>query len=255
MLKVRFAATLFITAIVFLASACAGFHQLAPDQDPNCGNPARIARFQFSSNIFRQSSTLSVKAVRDNSPAGEIELTGHCSTGWGVQGPAKLANKHRNLVIDARAPVGSKIVVFYRTGSQAVRRTITVIKKDAVVLTGWRRQTSIEGCANATEVGELEFTDENAFAVTFSPFETYKDYWGSYRFDQSTGSIVMTVEGGNMIPEGLKLDRQAHFEGEHLVLDGLFLGNRDPGSMVEPVIENDQLVGWRKISMQCRYTF
>ncbi len=75
-------------------------------------------------------------------------------------------------------------------------------------------------------VAELEFDADAAgrFAVTFVPFETYKDYWGRYRFDPASGALVLTVERGNAVPEDLDLDGRARFaaDGELIVEDIAF---------------------------------
>jgi hypothetical protein len=75
-------------------------------------------------------------------------------------------------------------------------------------------------------VGELEFSGENRFSVTFNPFESYRDYWGTYSFDPATKRLTMTVEGGNFVPPGLDLEGTADLGPDGLVLTDMFLGTR-----------------------------
>lgn len=95
-----------------------------------------------------------------------------------------------------------------------------------MVLTGTWSQSAAEGCEGIEPVRELKFSPDH-FSVTFTPFETYQDYWGTYSFDPATGALHLRVEGGNNTPDGLDLDGTAMLADGHLVLDGLFLGNRN----------------------------
>jgi hypothetical protein len=64
------------------------------------------------------------------------------------------------------------------------------------------------------------------FSVTWKPFETYKDYWGTYVLNADDGTIQMVVAAGNYVPEdfdgtgSLVLD-----EAGDLVLRGVWLGS------------------------------
>ena len=37
-------------------------------------------------------------------------------------------------------------------------------------------------------IGELQFFSEGKFSVTYTPVESYRDYWGSYEWDNDTGT-------------------------------------------------------------------
>ena len=63
--------------------------------------------------------------------------------------------------------------------------------------TGLRERTEV---APALAIRELIFDPDGSFAVTWVPFESYKDYWGTYTFDLSQGTLELTVTGGNTIP-------------------------------------------------------
>jgi hypothetical protein len=86
----------------------------------------------------------------------------------------------------------------------------------------------VTGCLVTEPVGELEFSPGNRFAVTFRPFETYRDYWGRFEFDPATGKLKLIVEGGNFVPDVLDLEGEADVSAGALVLRNLYLGSRSP---------------------------
>lgn len=181
----------------------------------------------FDTDVHRQGATIRITPRAARPPAGTRELPMHCTSDWAITGPATLSPDRRSITIAPDAPPGSAIRISYRAVTGPVQQTIVVIGRDEVVLTGTRGQRSVEGCDVSMPVGELEFSVGNRFAVTFQPFETYKDYWGSYSFDPATGRLVMTVSGGNFQPPGLDLDGTARIEGNRLILEGMYLGSRD----------------------------
>lgn len=194
--------------------------------DPAC-HPFRHSTFlDTDTHIYRQGSQIRLTPRVDQAPGGTPELPLHCTGGWTVSGPATLSADRRTLSIAPDASVGSEVVVGFRHNEDAVTARFRIVGRDAVVLTGSRSQQAVEGCSVPDAIGELEFGPENRFSVTFQPFETYRDYWGSYNFDPATGALRMTIAGGNFVPSGLDLDGRAEFVSGRLVLTGMFLGSR-----------------------------
>jgi hypothetical protein len=219
---------LLIAAAAGLA-ACAG---LAPPEPPRLPDPACHAERDFafletSPNVYRQGAAIALRPMVDLSPAGQDELPPRCTSGWTVSGPARLSADHRTLTIDGAAPVGARIDVGFAWLGRPVTARLTVVARDAVVLTGTRSQRSVAGCDSADPVRELEFGANGRFAVTFQPFETYRDYWGTYAFDAAAGSLRLTVEGGNFVPPGLILQGPATLVEGRLILTGFYLGTRN----------------------------
>jgi hypothetical protein len=91
-------------------------------------------------------------------------------------------------------------------------------------------------CGDGSEVepeqviGELRLGADNRFGVTWSPFEVYVDYWGSYTFDLETGAIELTVDGGNYVPDDIDPIGTFALEGDDLVLRDLWLGTPQDGA-------------------------
>jgi len=189
--------------------------------------PGHFTFLATDTTIYRQGATVRVTPTVDIAPAGTRALPLHCTSGWTVTGAARLSEDRTTLVIDPDAPPGSEIVVRFLYAGEPVQGRFRVVGRDEVVLTGRRGQQRVEGCVGADPVRELEFSPGSRFSVTFTPFETYRDYWGSYSFDPATGALRMTVEGGNFVPAGLDLEGQAVLTGGRLILRGFYLGSRN----------------------------
>jgi hypothetical protein len=176
--------------------------------------------------LYRQGAVVRVTPMADMSPAGAVELPLRCTSDWSIEGPATLAPDRKSVAIAPDAPVGAAIVLRFRHQYEAVEARFKVIARDAIVLTGHWAQQSLEGCTASEPVRELVFAPENRFSVTFMPFESYEDYWGTYSFDPGTKRLRLTVENGNFIPPNLDLDGEAELADGRLRLTGLYLGDR-----------------------------
>lgn len=189
-------------------------------------DPHHFIFLETDSTIYRQGQTVRLTPRYDMSPAGTREIPLACTSGWSLAGPARLSADHGSFAIDPAAPVGAEIVLGYRFGAETAEARFRVIGRDEIVLTGTRGQRAVEGCDGLAPVRELVFAPGNRFAVTFQPFETYKDYWGTHTFDPSAGAFVMQVENGNNIPPGLDLEGRANLDAAgRLILGGVYLGN------------------------------
>lgn len=213
----------------------------------SCGLTTSTPYLGTSTEIFRQGADVPLRPmVQPIGYGGPAPLPPACISRWEAPDPAlaRLSPDGRTLSIAKDAPPGSRIKVSYIVGDESFGRQFEVIAADAVVLTGTRSQKSVESCPAGEPVRELAFHPNGRFGVTFVPFETYVDYWGTYRFDQATGALKLAVEGGNYRPPFLDLEGTARFEGERLVLDGFYLGDRNGGDF-----------GWGGKPPSCRYTF
>ncbi|HEX8571513.1 MAG TPA: hypothetical protein VF759_02045 [Allosphingosinicella sp.] len=198
-----------------------------PLPDPACYPPGyHFAFLETDTQIFRQGATIRVTPTANVAPAGTQALPLSCTSDWSVTGPATLSPDRTRLTIDPDAEPGATVSIGFVHAGKPVSARLTVIGRDSVVLTGRRSQQRMEGCEIPDKVGELEFYPGNRFAVTFMPFETYQDYWGTYEFDPAGGRLALKVEGGNFVPPGLDLEGRAELEAGRLVLRDMFLGSR-----------------------------
>ena len=90
-------------------------------------------------------------------------------------------------------------------------------------LVGMWRQDG-EGCPENSAIQELVFTGGGDFSVTWTPFEVYKDYWGTYTYDPETGAVHLEVESGNQIPEDIVPDGSVIAGETGLSFEGLSFG-------------------------------
>jgi hypothetical protein len=199
-----------------------------PPPDTACFPPGyHFAFLATSTTVYRQGASVGITPTVDISPAGTQALPLRCTSSWSVSGPAKLSADRTRIEIDPDAAPGATVSVSFRHGGKAVGAELRVIGRDEVVLTGSWSQRSAGGCEAADPVRELVFRPGNRFAVTFYPFETYQDYWGSYEFDPATGRLLLKVEGGNFTPPGLDLEGKAGLESGRLTLSEMFLGSKN----------------------------
>lgn len=214
---------------VLAAAACVREPPQPPQlPDSTCFPPGHhFAFIGTDTGLYRQGAEIRVTPRVNMAPAGTPDLPLHCVADWSVTGPATLSADRTTLRIAPDAPIGSIVVVSARHGDDPLALRLRVIGRDEVVLTGRRSQQAVEGCSIPDPIGELEFHGENRFSVTFRPFETYRDYWGTYAFDPATGALRLTVERGNFVPPGLDLEGRAELASGRLVLRDMFLGSRE----------------------------
>jgi hypothetical protein len=117
-------------------------------------------------------------------------------------------------------------------GRRVVDIEVHVFNPDENPLVGlWREQGQFtceerEYVDPAETIGELEFRADGRFSVTWAPFEEYRDYWGTYSFNLAAGTLVLDVEGGNHVPEGIDTEGAFSIDDEgQLVLEEMWLGS------------------------------
>jgi hypothetical protein len=145
---------------------------------------------------------------------------------------AHLDPKTGILTIDPGTPSGSVFVVRadVERGRHVVETQVNIFTPEANPLIGvWREEAQL-ACESGTEVvpaeaiAELLFFADGTFAVTWFPFESYKDYWGTYTFDLAQETLELTVTGGNTIPPDVDGEGRFAVDATGLVLSELWLG-------------------------------
>jgi hypothetical protein len=189
----------------------------------------------------RPGATLSIGAV--TGPWAMESVPARCLTDWRVSSAAvTLSADHERLTVAADATPGETVEISALMAGRRVTVSVRMVGATEISLTGYWSQKAVD-CAGGRQpsepVRELHFDDKGGYSVTFTPFESYKDYWGAFALDAATGDLVMTYDGGNRGADGLDLAGKASLgEGDQLVLDGVFLGDRqDP------------------VTRSCRYVF
>ena len=97
----------------------------------------------------------------------------------------------------------------------------------------WTEVTPVtcgDGAAVAADpLLELVFSPDGNFSVTWEPFETYRDYWGTYTYTAS-GELNMHVTDGNALPPAADLAGHADLAADGaLVLKNVDFGPHSGG--------------------------
>ena len=177
-----------------------------------------------------------------------------CAT-WKVEPEGKGATISDTglLKIDSKTPVPSKFVVTadIEQGRALRQMDVFVYSDESQPLVGRWRQQSMFDCASEREIKsaqpiqELEFRAKGWFSVTWTPFEVYRDYWGSYTTGKDKVNLSMQIESGNFVPKDFH--GSGHYklkDNKTLELTGIYLGDKNSSS-----------AGNSKAGNKCRYIF
>jgi hypothetical protein len=152
---------------------------------------------------------------------------------------AKIDPRTGEVVIDHEVKSGSLFTVTANVGNG--RRILTgdvlVYRLDDNPLVGVWHESSQIACENQSSLTEddilreLVFKADGTFQATFTPFEIYHDYWGSYKFDLKQSTLVLKVTDGNYVPTEMDLEGTFILNADgSLELRDMWLGRRDQGS-------------------------
>ncbi len=163
-----------------------------------------------------------------------------CAT-WSVH-PAEGASIDPDtglLTVDPTTPSGSVFTVSadVENGRRVVSVEVHVFTPQDNPLVGiWKEEAQFacgtgEEAAPEKPIRELRFQADGSFSVTWTPFEVYKDYWGTYTYDLEQGTLELGITGGNYIPDDVdgsglfSLDEQGR-----LILRDMWLGSPHEGT-------------------------
>jgi len=136
------------------------------------------------------------------------------------------------LTVDAAVPAGTVISVTadVEDGRRVLMGDFTVYVPVQYDILGFWTETQQLPCGGGAAVvpdpiiGELVFQDTGEFSVTWTPFEVYYDYWGTFTYDEGTRALVLTVEGGNYVPDDIDGEGTATVADGQLTLEDMWLG-------------------------------
>lgn len=151
-------------------------------------------------------------------------LAASCSVRWTVASGATIDQSGR-LTIDRDARPGSIVVVHAFVDALSAQHQVQVVDGAANPLAATWRQDTPPMCASGDRpadaiVRELVFRRGGTFTVTRVPFESYRDYWGTYTYDGVAAKLRLTVDGGNALPGFRSAELAARVVGDQLSLDG-----------------------------------
>jgi hypothetical protein len=136
------------------------------------------------------------------------------------------------LTVDAMVPAGTIITVTadLEDGRRILTTELTVyVPLKSPLLGFWTevQQLPCDGGAAFTPepiLYELVFRDTGEFTVTWTPFESYIDYAGTFTHDPDSGALVLTIDGGNYVPSDIDGEGTATIVDGQLVLTDMWLG-------------------------------
>lgn len=154
---------------------------------------------------------------------------------WSVspQGAATIdAASGRLRVADDAGGKTLEVAAEIEAAGTTVVGTIVVVaasEKDFVGV--WREEARLdcktrEWTKSGASIRELAIKAGGAFGVTWTPFESYVDYWGTWTWEPGTRKLGLTITGGNQVPNDAVTSGTMQREGQALVLRDVFLGTR-----------------------------
>lgn len=157
-----------------------------------------------------------------------------CSVRWSVTGPATIGNSGL-LVVAADAAPGAAVLVSAQVDTLVARQSVQVVDPSPNPLAATWTQDEPPTCANGSRpddamVRELVFRRGRTFSVTRVPFESFRDYWGTYTYDVSTGRLELVVENGNNLPAFTRTVMTARVVAGELSLEGPALAGAASGA-------------------------
>jgi hypothetical protein len=153
-----------------------------------------------------------------------------CRARWSLSAGAHGRIDRRGTLRVARdARPGDQLVVNVAVGGRTVRQEVHVIDPRPNPIVGTWAQSGPARCAGGEDapsgpVRELILRRDGRFSLTYMPFETYKDFWGTYTYDRNSGAIAIAPTGGNRDPAGLDLAGTALVAERRLTLSDVWLG-------------------------------
>jgi len=161
-----------------------------------------------------------------------------CTT-WSVNPPegASIDRYTGVFVVDPTTPSGSVFTVSanVENGRRVVSTEVHVFTPQANPFVGFWGEEAQFACGTEEEVVpekrimELHFRANGTFSVTWTPFEVYKDYWGTYTYDLEKGSLELVATDGNYIPDDMDGSGSFSFEQGRLILRDIWLGRPRDG--------------------------
>jgi hypothetical protein len=223
-------------AIIAVSAAPAASQRNALPPGP-CRPDGRTLVISVREIVLHPGDTVRLHVYAAAAPYDLAPLPASCAPRWSVSGVRGVSIDARTglLRVGRRVPDGTTATVSARMrGGGEVHNAVRVVVPNAHPIVGmWQQQTETPcrgGSAGTPEhpIQELEFNADGTFSVTWMPFESYRDYWGTYRHDAATGRLVMQVTGGNHVPPNLDLDGRATLQGNaRLTLAEITLGRSD----------------------------
>jgi hypothetical protein len=179
-------------------------------------------------------SLITPRAYRTMRPGWFDPIAASCLTGWSLSdgAPARVHSALGLTVVAPDAPDGAIFELHARLSGQpgetVVKGVVRVTDPALHPLAGRWMETQEKVCDGALwrtpakPIGEVVFEAGGAFSLAVEPFESYHDYWGTYRYERQSGALALNITGGNKVPSTLRAEGTARVNADgELLLEGL----------------------------------
>ncbi len=148
-------------------------------------------------------------------------------------GGASIGPETGVLTISADAAPGSVYTVTadVEDGRAVLQAKVYVWTPESNPLVGVWHEIAELPCGGGAEappfkpIEELWVHASGQLSVTWTPFEVYIDYWGTYAFDLMTGDLSLADLQGNYVPDDVDAAGTFMMDGSQLVLKDMWLGS------------------------------
>lgn len=160
-----------------------------------------------------------------------------CEVRWSV-GDGGTITSNGELTITRSAAPGSTVIVRAHVDTVVAEQQVHIVDPAPNSLAGTWTQDTPPMCANGERpsdaiVRELVFRRGGTFSVTRVPFESYRDYWGTYAFDAASARLTLSPQGGNSVAGFTTAELGARVVEGRLSLDGILLVGSRAGDSVQ----------------------
>jgi len=154
---------------------------------------------------------------------------------WSVEPVGRGITVAADGVVSVRADAapGAYNVVAAAKGETRKKQFQVYVPSAQPLVGAWTEVAQIE-CGDGQEIppetkmAELIFRANGEFTATWFPFETRKDYWGTYEYNAASGSLsLQAAKAGNLIPQDMRPSGTAVIDanGRLVLSGGLWLGS------------------------------
>ena len=153
---------------------------------------------------------------------------------WSVDVEHASIDSNGELRVHDDAPPGTRFSVYadIEAGRRVLEREIFVYTPESAPLKGSWTEVAQLDCNDGSElspeqpIAEFVVWAEGSFFVTWTPFELYVDYGGTYVYLPPSTDFEAMTDGGNYLPVDFEGSGSAEIDGQgRLVLRDLWLGS------------------------------
>lgn len=206
-----------------------------PMVDCSLFNTDRLV-FWFGERDTQAGEVLASQPVLVRRPHDLVPVPPACINAWrlSADAPAVIDALSGIGVVSQDARDGATFTLIAQVGAQMAQGKMRVVDPAKHPLRGLWRQTQEIACGTGLQrvplkpLHELRFLSSGNFSATWTPFESYIDYEGTFNYDPAKGELQLLVTGGNDLPAQSKIVASARLEPPgRLIVSALPGGSRN----------------------------